>query len=223
LDYDTGSSVMIENAGTANETATFLNKNSTMYRFLNSGLSSVPPSNVLQKSIVVNPNYGYGFYASPTSDGTYTVIQTGAYANSSGTASSSRGVASTRRLSPDIFTPVRGRRPSRVVPGYHSFLQAFDANGNSKWSFEMQTFIAGYAAINNGVVVSQGDTAVVALDMNGNGTPLWSYPTAAIVDCSPAVVPSGIYIADNNGNVYAFAPPYATTNPIASQAIRRSR
>ncbi len=81
----------------------------------------------------------------------------------------------------------------------------------------MQTFIAGYAAITNDVVISQGDSAVVALAMNGNGTPLWSYPTAGEVDCSPAVVPSGIYIGDNNGNLYAFAPPYSTTATPSAQ------
>lgn len=214
-DYDTGGSVLIENMGTSNETATFLNKNSTLYRFLNSGLSANPPSNVLQKQFAVNPNYGYGFYTSPTSDGTYTVIQTGAYSNST-SSSTVRSIASGRGISADIFTPFGGRRPSRIVAGYHSFLQAFDANGNSKWAFQMQSFIAGYAAINNGVVVSQGDNAVIALDITGNGQPLWSYTTAGQVDCSPAVVPSGIYIADNNGNVYAFAPPYATVSPTAA-------
>jgi outer membrane protein assembly factor BamB len=90
-------------------------------------------------------------------------------------------------------------------------LEAFNPNGTSLWAFEMQTFIAGYAAINNGVVVSQGDSAVVALAMHGNGTPLWSYPTAGVVDASPAVVPSGIYIGDLNGNVYAFTTPYSAT------------
>lgn len=219
LDYDTGSAVMIRAAGTANEMATFVNKNSSMYTFNASGLNSATPSAVLQSQVVFNPNFGYGFYTSPTSDGTNVVVQTGAYSNS--TTTSERRTArdlSGHRIAADIFTPVGARRPSRTVPGYHSYLEAFNASGKSIWSFQMQTFMAGYAAINNGVVVSQGDSAVVALAMYGNGTPLWTYPTAAPVDCSPAVVPSGIYIADTNGNVYAFDPPYSTTATPSGEA-----
>jgi outer membrane protein assembly factor BamB len=221
LDYDTGSSVLIRRAGTASETATFVNKNSSMYSFNTSGLSNSTPSAVLQSQLAFNPNYGYGFYTSPTTDGTNVVVQTGSYSNS--TTAAVRRTAldvSGGHIKPDVFTPTGLRRPSRTVPGYHSYLEAFNPSGTSIWSFQMQTFIAGYAAINNGVVVSQGDSAVVALAMNGNGTPLWSYPTAGKVDCSPAVVPSGIYIADINGNVYAFAPPYSATATSSSSGER---
>jgi len=217
LDYDTGSSVLIRRAGTSSETATFVNKNSSMYTFNTSGLNSSTPSAVLQSQLVFNPNFGYGFYTSPTTDGTNVVVQTGSYSNSTPAATRRTEVdTSGAHIKPDVFTPKGARRPSRIVPGYHSFLEAFNPSGASIWSFEMQSFMAGYAAINNGVVVSQGDSAIVALAMNGNGTPIWSYPTAAQVDCSPAVVPSGIYIADVNGNVYAFAPPYSATSTPSS-------
>jgi len=217
LDYDTGSSVLIRRPGTSSETASFVNKDSSMYTFNTSNLNSATPSAVLQSQLVFNPNYGYGFYTSPTTDGSNVVVQTGSYSNTTTTAQRRTALdTSGRHVRPDIFTPVGLKRPSRIIPGYHSYLEAFNASGTSMWSFQMQTFIAGYAAINNGVVVSQGDTAVVALAMNGNGTPLWSYPTAAQVDCSPAVVPSGIYIADVNGNVYAFAPPYSATSTPSS-------
>jgi outer membrane protein assembly factor BamB len=201
LDYDTGSSILIRNPSSSAERITFLNKNGYLYTFGTSGLLH---------QTAANPNYGYGFYTSPTSDGTYTVVQTGAYSNSAVAATRRVPDRTIRPLRPDIFTPSGTRRPSRTIPGFHSYLEAFDSTGTSKWAYEMQTFIAGYAAIDNGVVVSQGDNSVVALATAGNGTPLWQYATAGVVDDSPAVVPSGIYIGDNNGNVYAFAPPYAT-------------
>jgi outer membrane protein assembly factor BamB len=211
LDYDTGSSTMIRNAGSSNELATFVNKNSSMYSFNTSGLSSATPSAVLQQQVVFNPNFGYGGYSSPTTDGTNIVVQTGAYTNSTSTSQRRTAVdSSPNKLQPDYWTPKGTRRPSKVIAGYHSYLEAFNPSGKSLWSFEMQTFMQGYAAINNGVVIAPGDSAVVALAMNGNGTPLWTYPTAAALDSSPTVVPSGIYIGDLNGNVYAFAPPAAT-------------
>ncbi len=214
LDYDTGSSVMIRNLGRSTETASFVNKNSSMYTFNISGLGGPPSSAVLQQQLVFNPNFGYGQYASPTTDGVNVVVQTGAYSNS--TPAAARRTArdpSATRLQPDFLTPHGSRRPSKVIAGYHSFLEAFNPSGQSLWSYEMQSIMQGYAAITNGVVVSPGDSAIVALAMNGNGTPLWTYPTAGAIDSSPAVVPSGIYIGDLNGNVYAFAPPYATTTP----------
>jgi outer membrane protein assembly factor BamB len=221
LDYDTGSSVMIRSAGSSAETATFVNKNSSMYTFNTSGLNGTTPSAVLQSQLAFNPNFGYGYYTSPTTDGSNVVVQTGAYANS--TSSALRRTArdtSGGKIRPDAFTPVGKRRPSRTIPGYHSFLEAFNPSGQSLWAFQMQTFIAGYAAISNGVVISQGDNAIVALAMHGNGTPLWSYPTAGTLDNSPAVVPSGIYIGDLNGNVYAFAPPFSPTATPSSAAVQ---
>jgi outer membrane protein assembly factor BamB len=210
LDYDTGSGVMIRNLGRSNETATFVNKNSSMYTFNVGDL----PSALLQQQLVFNPNFGYGQYASPTTDGDNVVVQTGAYANSTTTAMrrTARDPARTR-LAPDFLAPKGNKRPSKIIAGYHSYLEAFNASGQSMWSFEMQSIMQGYAAITNGVVVAPGDSAIVALAMTGNGTPIWTYPTAGAIDSSPAVVPSGIYIGDLNGNVYAFAPPFATTTP----------
>lgn len=211
LDFDTGSSVMLLRSGTSSETATFVNKNSSMYTFNTSGLSSATPSALLQRNLVFNPNYGYGQFASPTTDGVNMVVQTGAYSNS--TTTSARRTASDpspHKLAPDFLFPNGKRRPSKVIAGYHSYLEAFNPSGQALWSFQMQNIMQGYAAITNGVVISAGDSAVIALAMNGNGSPLWNYPTAGAIDSSPAVVPSGVYIGDLNGNVYAFAPPAAT-------------
>jgi outer membrane protein assembly factor BamB len=212
LDYDTGSSVMIRNGGNSNETATFVNKNSSMYTFDVAGLSSATPSAVLQQQLVFNPNFGYGQYASPTTDGINVVVQTGAYANATPTSQRRTAPDPARvPLPPDMFAPKGARRPSKVIAGYHSYLEAFNPSGQSLWAFQMQSIMQGYAAIANGVVIAPGDSAIVALAMNGNGKPLWSYPTAAAIDSSPAVVPSGIYIGDLSGNVYAFAPAATTT------------
>lgn len=219
LDYDTGSSVMIRGAGTPHETATFLNKNSSLYTFNVANLSESPPSAVLQQRIQVNPQFGYGQYASPTSDGTNIVVQTGAYPNSSpGTTARDVRSSGARRLPADVFMPHGVRATKKIIAGYHSYLGAFGPSGNALWSYETQTIMQGYAAIVNGVVIAPGDSAVVALAMNGNGTPLWSYPTAGVLDSSPSVVPSGVYIADMNGNVYAFSLPYSAG---ATQSARK--
>lgn len=210
-DYDTGSSVLIQSPGSGSETATFLNKNATMYTFSTLHLADPNPSAVLQRKIAVNPNAGYGFFASPTSDGSTVVVGTGEYPDTS-SSSLTRSVSAKGRVTPDMFTPQGTRRPSRHVPGYHSMLAAFDASGHELWTYTTQDILSGYAAIANGVVVSAADSSVVALDLQ-SGQKYWSYPTASIVDNSPAVVPSGIYIADNGGNVYAFAPPYTATSP----------
>ncbi len=218
-DYDTGSSVMMLHPGTPAETATFLNKNSSLYTFNTSRLGNTPPSAVLQRQLVVNPSFGYGQYASPTSDGTNMVVQTGAYSDSTGDALH-RTVRdpSAHRLPADMFAPHGTRRPSKIISGYHSYLEAFDPSGNALWSFRMSTIMQGNAAITNGVVIAPGDSAMVALAMKGNGTPLWSYPTSGALDSSPAVVPSGIYIGDMSGNVYAFAPPYSAIATPSSEA-----
>jgi outer membrane protein assembly factor BamB len=46
----------------------------------------------------------------------------------------------------------------------------------------------------------------VALDLH-TGQTLWSYHVLSYIDASMVVVPSGVYGADANGNVYAFALP----------------
>jgi len=215
LDYDTGSSVMVQNSGLSTETASFLNKNGILYTFNTSGLSSATPSAVLQRSTIANQYTGYGFFGSPTSDGTVTVVGSGEYGDSwSGVTAVGRETQQVVRpspLTPDHFTPKGLVRPSSTVSGYYELVRGFDASGNRLWSYKMTNILEGYVALNDGVALLGSDSSVVALNMHGSGalTPLWSYPTTGVVDNSPAVVPSGIYVGDNSGWVYAFTPPPA--------------
>jgi len=52
------------------------------------------------------------------------------------------------------------------------------------------------------------DTNMDALDIN-TGSVIWSFanPVGTLFDAGPVVVPSGLYIADERGNVYAFSLP----------------
>jgi hypothetical protein len=203
---------MVQNAGTSSETATFLNKNGLLYTFNTSGLSSATPGATLAREPVANQYYGYGFYASPTSDGNMTVVGTGTYGDSwTGVTSTGRSAQTVRAggLRPDYFTPQGTRRPNRAVAGYYCLIRGFNPDGSRRWSYQTTDIISGYIALANGVAISASDSSVVALNVNGSGvlTPLWSYATAGTVDNSAAIVPSGIYVADNDGYVYAFTPP----------------
>jgi len=153
----------------------------------------------------VNPNFGYGFWASPSTDGTVTIVGTGEYSN---TASSIRRVGDA-----DDFCPMPGtshsRRPSRSVPGYHSTINGFNAAGQQLWRRRTTEIPADYAAISNGVAVYEADSTVIAVNSK-TGVGLWTYPTSGTVDAGPAIVPSGVYAVDKSGNVYAFSVPYAT-------------
>ena len=58
----------------------------------------------------------------------------------------------------------------------------------------------------NGMAFAGLDKNLKALNLE-NGKPLWTFPTGGYLDASPIVVPSGIYAADDAGNVYAFSLP----------------
>lgn len=209
-DYDTGSSTLIRNAGSSSESAVFLNKNGIMY-----SIDPASSNGALRGQITVNPNFGYGFWASPSSDGNVTIVGTGEYADST---------QSLPRLGEtDAYCPTPGtshpRRIKRVVAGYHSTIAAFGSAGTQLWSYQTAEIPADYAALANGVAVFEADSYVRALDA-ATGAVLWSYPTAGTVDAGPVVVPSGVYAVDQSGNLYAFALPFATTT---SARLRRTR
>ena len=215
LDYDTGSSVMVQHEGLGTETASFLNKNGLLYQFNTSGLSSATPGAVLQQSIVANQFFGYGFYGSPTSDGNVTVVGSGTYGNSwTGVTSTSRQTQDRQivvqsSMTADHFTPHGVRRPSRTVAGFYELIRGFGPDGSRLWSFKTTDILAGYVGLSNGVAIVTADSSVIALNLNGSGvlSPLWTYNTVGTMDNSPAIVPSGIYAADTSGWVYAFTPP----------------
>ncbi|HZO95332.1 MAG TPA: PQQ-binding-like beta-propeller repeat protein [Candidatus Baltobacteraceae bacterium] len=204
LDYDTGSSVMVVNGR-----ATFLNKNGLLY-----SVDAATGAN--QRSITANPNYGYGFWSSPSSDGTVTVVESGAYAPGMPTSGALR-VPAAGAIGGDRFC-YTFRRTRAIEPGYTSLLKAFDTSGTLLWSAPSQAIAPFYAAIDNGVVFADIDSTLQAFDLH-TGAKLWSYPTAGLLWAGPVVVPSGVYAADGSGNVYAFAIPA----PASSSARARPR
>ncbi len=110
------------------------------------------------------------------------------------------------------------RMPKTVINGYHSLLKGFDQSGNVLWSRQMTATIAGYAAFDDGIVFATLDNGLGAFDEH-SGTVLWDYVSYATMEASPVVVPSGVYAADSDGNVYAFAVPYATS--ATTSAVKR--
>jgi outer membrane protein assembly factor BamB len=86
----------------------------------------------------------------------------------------------------------------------------FDTTGRLVWTVATDTPIYGCAAISGGVVFTPLDRSFVALDLK-TGVKLWSYADGAYAYPSPAVVPSGVYFADNGGRVFAFALPKGTS------------
>ena len=93
-----------------------------------------------------------------------------------------------------------------VHTGFHSMLHGMDLNGNVLWSTEMQNRLVGYVALANGIGFVGLNQSFVALDET-TGQTLWSYPTPDFINASMIVTPSGLYGADEAGNVYAFGLP----------------
>ena len=76
----------------------------------------------------------------------------------------------------------------------------------------MQSRIVNYTAVNNELAWVGLDTNMDALDIH-TGAVIWSFanPVGALFDAGPVIVPSGVYLADEAGNVYAFSLPAAVT------------
>jgi outer membrane protein assembly factor BamB len=91
-----------------------------------------------------------------------------------------------------------------VPPG--GALLGLDRAGRILWTVRTSKPIDGAVAIANGIAFTPLDSAFVALDL-GTGTKLWSYPAGQTSYPSPAVVPSGVYFANNGGEVFAFGIP----------------
>lgn len=118
---------------------------------------------------------GYGGPATPSSDGN-TIVVGGGY-----------------RTDPTMTTG----QPGGILTG-------LDSNGNVLWTNYSQVPIFGSVSLTNGLGFTGIDTSFVALDIR-TGHPVWSSPLGATMYASPAVVPSGVYIADDIGDVTAFA------------------
>jgi outer membrane protein assembly factor BamB len=200
VDWDTGSGTVIYNGN-----ASFLSKTGALYTYGAASGSMV-------RNVTANPNTGYGFFASPTTDGKVMLVGAGWFPNST--------TSSVKMVTSDAFciTYVNGKRKRLTSsPSFHNLLRAFDMNGNPLWQVQNNDTITGYAALNNGVAFVGLDDNLVALNEQ-TGAQLWSYPAPAEVEAGVAVVPSGVYAADANGNVYAFAMPLSTGTGTSSAA-----
>lgn len=188
-DSDTGGGVMLQNGE-----ASFINKNGSLYRINSS-------SGALIHSTPLGASSGFGGFATPTSDGSTTIV---------GAGSLKLGGDGRVRTLQDMCR-MMDFGPPRVIDGssdYDSALDAVDAAGNILWSITMTNPITNYAAINNGIVFAGMDDNVDAIGIT-SGHVLWQLPSSAIFVSAPVVVPSGVYAADSSGNVYAMSLPPA--------------
>jgi outer membrane protein assembly factor BamB len=83
-------------------------------------------------------------------------------------------------------------------------LVAYDTAGHELWRVPTKNPFPGAAAIEDGLAFAALDGRFVALDLT-NGSVVWSYPAHSSAYASPAVVPSGVYFADDAGAVFAFS------------------
>jgi hypothetical protein len=205
-DDDTGGGVMVSNGA-----ATFINKNGNLYNVsIGTGQQSWTSN--------VNPHRGLGGFASPATDGSITVVGAGSIPSPPPAASAIRTVASAPKW--NMCKPALGKRhPNEVVNGgYTSALVAVGPTGTLLWRIPMQSRIDAYAAINNDIAFIGMDTKMDAIDVQ-TGTVLWSFtdPSGGLFNAGAAVVPSGLYVGDANGNVYAFSlDPTTTAAPRAA-------
>lgn len=182
-DNDTGSGVSIGNG-----TATFMNKNGSLY--------TVNASN--GNDLVSWPlGATNGGHATPTTDGSTFVVGAGFFATSSAIA----------RRGPCAMLD----KPGSTKAGYISYLKGITASGTVLWSLPMTNAIDAYAAIDNGVIYEGMDTDVDAISLQ-TGSILAQFPGAANFVAGPVIVPSGLYVADHNGFVYAYSLPQGSSS-----------
>jgi polyvinyl alcohol dehydrogenase (cytochrome) len=118
---------------------------------------------------------GYGGIGTPTSDGATIVASAGF-----------------------LHDPTKTTWP----PG--GALIAYDTAGRQKWEVTTKDNFPGAAAIEGGLAFAALYDRFVAIDLS-NGSLLWSYPNGGSAYASPAVVPSGVYFANDAGMVFAFS------------------
>jgi outer membrane protein assembly factor BamB len=179
-DDDTGSGVLISGGR-----ALFMNKNGTLYS-VSEGSGSLAWATPLGAA---DQNGGF---ATASTDGSTIVEGAGSFPTGA-------------RAAFDDRMPARGA-PNEVIAGYTSRLDGLDTNGAVRWSVAMTNRLTGDAAIEGGMAFAGLDKTVAALDLR-TGKRLWTYATDAYLDAPPIVVPSGVYAADDAGDVYAFSIP----------------
>jgi outer membrane protein assembly factor BamB len=184
-DSDTGGGVMLFDGR-----AHFINKNGRFYA-VNAETGYTAWTTDLNP--YTGPGKWNGGFATPTTDGTVIVEGSGLYAGSS---ADDRGE----------FCMLEAVEPTEVFPGFHSKLQGMDLHGHVLWARTMQNRLVGYVALARGMGFVGLNKHFVAFDSR-TGKTLWSHATPDYIDASMVVVPSGVYGADDGGNVYGFALP----------------
>jgi hypothetical protein len=134
-------------------------------------------SGALYWSAPLGPLDGYGGIGTPSSDG-QTIVASGGYMSD----------------------------PTKTSGAPGGRLYGLSRRGQVLWSVSTQSPVYGSAAIASGVAVTPLDNNLAVLALS-SGKTLWSYALSSPAYASPAVVPSGVYEADNVGDVYAFALP----------------
>lgn len=85
-------------------------------------------------------------------------------------------------------------------------LVGFDREGRERFRLHSGFAVKGYAAFVPGVGFAALDRDLVGFDSR-DGRRLWSASIGDFAYPSPVVVPSGVYVANNNGGVFAFGLP----------------
>jgi len=105
---------------------------------------------------------------------------------------------------------VSGGQLSAAAP-YGGALLGYNFSGKQLWSVQSQLPIDATPAIVNGVAIVPVDESLDAIDLT-NGTVLWSQPMSTSAYSSAAIVPSGVYETDGDGDVYAYGLTSSSTS-----------
>ncbi len=185
-DSDSGGGMMLYDG-----LAHFINKNGRLYALDQTSGDLVWRTDL--NPVARQPHQWNGGFATPSTDGTKIVAGSGLYEDGKPNGQGE-------------FCTLRTAKHAEVFSGFHSKLQGMDMHGRVLWVRKMRNRLIGYVAIAQGVGYVGLNQKFVALDLR-NGKTLWTYPTPYYIDASMIVVPSGVYGADDGGNVYAFSLP----------------
>lgn len=78
--------------------------------------------------------------------------------------------------------------------------------GQIKWSIASNSILLGQVVGVNDVAFAEIDNSINAVDP-ATGNILWTYATQGDFESSPAIVPSGLFVTDLSGTIYAFGLP----------------
>jgi outer membrane protein assembly factor BamB len=197
-DDDTGGGVLVQNG-----TATFINKNGSLYNIDASSGSRI-------WSTALGAPIEHGGSATPTSDGSVIVVGAGSIPTSGDDSRPNRDALCWLPKEQFLRRHAGKRHPREINDGYSSFLRATNSTGSVIWSLPMTNTNDAYVAIANGVAFAPMDADMDAIALQ-TGTILAQFPTD-IFEGGAVVVPSGLYMADYSGHVFAYSLPAATAN-----------